>query len=82
MSELKPKTLNINVIGAGEIAMNSDIPITVYIDGAGKVSKATIHFDEIVELAIYIATHSVEIIAEQVKRQGEQIRDLQNLLAE
>jgi hypothetical protein len=78
MNELKATTLNINVVGAGGIALKPDIPITVHIDGTGKVSKVTIHVNQVVELVFYLITHLVETIAEQFKRQGEQIRDLQN----
>ena len=80
MSDLRETTLDIEVVGDYGIQMKSDIPVTAYADESGTVSKVIIHSDEVLKLAIYIANHCVEAIAEQVKRQGEQIRDIQNLL--
>jgi hypothetical protein len=79
MSDLKATTLNINVIGDGALTLKPDIPITAYTDESGTVSRVTIHVEELVKLAIYMATHYVETFVEQVDRQGKQIRDLQNL---
>lgn len=79
MSDLKAKTLRISVVGDGALTLEPDIPITAYTDESGTVCQVTIHVDEVLKLAIYMATHYVETISEQVKRQGEQIRDIQNL---
>jgi hypothetical protein len=81
MSDLRETTLDLEVIGDYGTALKSGILVTAYADESGTVSKVMIHSDEVLKLAIYIATHAGEIISEQVKRQGEQIRDIQNLLA-
>jgi hypothetical protein len=80
MSDLRSTTLNLEIVGHYTPLLKSDIPVTAYADESGTVSKVTIHSDEISKLAIYIATHCVEVIAEQVKRQGEQIQELQALV--
>ena len=79
MSDLRDTILNIEVVGDYGIALKPGIPVTAYADESGTVSRVTIHFEEILKLAIYMATHSGEMLLEQVKRQGEQISDIQNL---